>query len=115
MDLHVRVPDNEYKAFKNKVGEGEISRVMRSFILNYISGDNDDGDMVIVKKELEIVESKKIELDEQYAKLRDRVQSYNESKKLKELEAMQKEKRRKDSADRAQLAFMRDNLWRVIK
>lgn len=109
----ILLEQSEKLAFQNKVGKGNVSSVIRQFILSSIN-DGKDEDEVIIKEKFNRIEKKKKELDEEYMILKGKVDLIDQKKIMEET-------RRKEEAQKEEKKMMdikyqtiRNNLYRVV-
>lgn len=90
-DIILRVPDYLKKRFEARVGKGNMSLAIRNYIEAVIGGA-ETIDEQILKKEVELLEKEKQDLDSRYIEKKSQLDALTQFKEAAYLEALKKEK-----------------------
>ena len=110
MILHIERP--EYELFKLKVGKGNMSSVIRNYIMNYVGGENEKE--AIIKKKFTMLDEEKQKMDSEWGKLKAKLDSIKQKKDLEDLKRMEEKKAEDKKMSDIIHETMKANLHRVV-
>lgn len=113
MNIHIQCGDSTWQQFKQKVGEGNASQVLRDFMDSY----NDSNQINIQQKKIMLIREMSVikPTYETYLELKAQLDEILSKERMEELQAIQKEKKQQQNLANAIGEGMKDNLWRILQ
>ncbi len=103
---------SDFELFKIKVGKGNVSGVLRNYMLNYVGVGNEKEH--IIRKKFSILDQEKTKRDAEWGKLKAKLQSLKQKKEIEDLKRME-EKAKEDKIKKDMIHnTMKENLHRVV-
>lgn len=86
-DFMIRVPDYLKKRFEARVGKGKMSIAMRNY-MEAVVGGGETIDEQLLRKEVEMLEKQKKEIDAEYFDKKSQLDAIIKSRKIADIEAL---------------------------
>lgn len=109
--VQFNVPNSDYEYFKNHVGYGNVSRIIREFIQSYNpAGQEKDGEKKLIQREMALLQK----YYDSYCELKARLEAIKEAERQEELREIEKEKAQKKLFIEAGEKGVKEILHRVL-
>lgn len=110
--LHLVLSDTEKQLFSEKVGYGNMSKVLLNFIKTY--SDDKDLNETVLRRKLRFLAEEKEKLDNQYNNIKAKVEAIDFKLKVEEIERLEKEQAEIQKWSDIEHDTIKANLHRVV-
>lgn len=106
VELMLRIDDELKKKFMQKVGRGNMTEILKKFIINVVEENIDDNELLLIK-EKELLEQQIKPLSERLNNIINIINSIKEKKRIEELNKVREQQKNDEEFDKKNIMMVK--------